>query len=434
MCERSTIDVTSEAMTDSNMDVQVASECGRAVRRPGTESADAAEEPLLPLREPDDTEGGHPSSSSTSEAMAQLTASAEHDKRCTIWLSVDPRIGSINVYPKDVALRIERAYQMGQRSVSLRGLGGFYDKATVEFEKTRSGRPEQRTGKGSRDVRRLLVSHDTKEIAIHVVKESRWRASDEVVPGAEFRCTPLLGHEPIPDDEIVGERTMTEDPTQQERIEAANAGTAKGLVGLWEWCRSTRLHVQELNNVPPQEWGLYVESQNATIEEAFKAGRPSAKIVIGIRAFEIVFDGAEHGRQVDHSFRKMRHVRRRLLTSSERNTEFEQAAKAAASSAVSNLGDNECAICCSSFEETPTIAHVHLSAATPSTVRVSSTSQTETCRVHSVVQRSTGEKPSDPDDADALGIATSLSVYACGLFLESFAKAGRAGSRNREVG
>merc|ERR1711879_55052 len=57
--------------------------------------------------------------------------------------------------------------------------------------------------------------------------------------------------------------------------------------------------------------------------------------------------------------KKRRHVRRRQLTSADRQLIFKEAAKSAGGG-VSGDGELECAICCSTFAETPYLATIQL--------------------------------------------------------------------------
>lgn len=280
-----------------------------------------------------------------------------------IWVSLDPSSSNVAVYPKDVAMRIEEGFQQRRREVQLLGLGGFYDGAVVELERTRSGRPEQKTRRGRRDVRRLEVPRRAKEVVVRVIKESRWKIADDgdESHATEERRTQLLGHEHIPAKEVPGTRSMRDDGAALEtRAEVVAAGGAAGHVGLWEWCRAVLVpdSLDELGQLSGELWGLYLESQNEEIETAFRDGKHSVKIVIGIRTYEIVFDTAEYGRQLDHAMRKRRHVRRRLMPPADRDMRFREASRAAAGGTTGH----ECAICCSTFEETPTLPTIQLPA------------------------------------------------------------------------
>jgi len=239
-------------------------------------------------------------------------------------------------------------FQAESREVSLRGLGGIYNAAFVELERTSSGRPEQRTRRGKRDVRRFEVPKGQREIIIRVFKEARWHIADEDVDGTEERRAELLGHELIPPAEIPGTRRNEDAAARLKvRAEAIAASEAAGQVGVWEWCRSILAadDFAKLRQLPPEKWGTYLESQNAEIEEAFCAGKQSAKVVIGIRTFEIVFENGEFAKQVDHKMKKRRHVRRRLVSPQERDGMFKNVVPS--NEDVSGDEERECAICCS---------------------------------------------------------------------------------------
>eukprot|EP00927_Polykrikos_kofoidii_P011884 TRINITY_DN15081_c0_g1_i1.p1 TRINITY_DN15081_c0_g1~~TRINITY_DN15081_c0_g1_i1.p1 ORF type:complete len:453 (+),score=93.40 TRINITY_DN15081_c0_g1_i1:192-1550(+) len=303
--------------------------------------------------------GSSPSSSSGSHSAPVIVPAepSSPPKPDLIWVSVDPRSGEISVYPGDVAIRVEEAFQQGKPNVSLSGLGGYYEKATIAFERTKTGRPEQITPTGRRDVRRVEVPGGTDEVSLHVAKESKWRAAEEEVPGCTVKkSAKLVGIERIKPGQVSGTRTFGEDPTKEARAAAVEHSDKLGLVGLWEWCRSTDTHIDEND---PSIWGLYLESQNEDIETAFRAGRQTSKVVIGIRTFEICFDGPSSAKQVDHLMKKKRRVRRRLMSENDRAAIFVEAAKQASNN-VPTGGDDECAICFATFEETPMMPTVRL--------------------------------------------------------------------------
>merc|ERR1711974_124784 len=111
---------------------------------------------------------------------------------------------------------------------------------------------------------------------------------------------------------------------------------------------------KDLSAIPAEKWGTYSEAQNAAVEEAFRSGRPSVKTCIGIREYEIIFDGPSSAQQVDHKLKKRRLVRRRLVTPDER----ERSCRALCNS--EETGDLACSICVSTFAETPTVPRVKL--------------------------------------------------------------------------
>eukprot|EP00811_Abedinium_folium_P029094 NODE_4556_length_1877_cov_4.852571.p2 GENE.NODE_4556_length_1877_cov_4.852571~~NODE_4556_length_1877_cov_4.852571.p2 ORF type:complete len:428 (+),score=103.23 NODE_4556_length_1877_cov_4.852571:85-1284(+) len=150
---------------------------------------------------------------------------------------------------------------------------------------------------------------------------------------------------------------------------AANGGGASepALVGLWEWCRSAT--PQDLAKLPPEKWGIYSIAHNEDIEAAYLRGEVHVHIIVGVRNYDIVFDGRHFTRfgasaQVDERFRKVRNVRRREVTVAERDARLR--------GEVSPPG--ECMFCFSDFSETPfmpvfrskSCSHVfHLACATP---------------------------------------------------------------------
>lgn len=276
------------------------------------------------------------------------------------------------MYPPEVAARLESARALGPRDVPLAGLGGIFEELHVELVEgdPTSSTAVQRspvTG-GRRDVRRVEVPADATEVAIHVVRERAWRIADFSVPGVtEERRTalgPMAGSGAAgrwPRGPHDGGHHAVDDSRELEARAASVAGAdAAGLVGLWEWCRLAEWpgHGGE-NSVPPDMWGAYSAEQNRDIEVAFRAGQRSVAVSIGIREYEILFEGNDRGRQVDRGLKKRRFVRRRQVKPEEQEAAFRAAVEAVAK-ADPALADGECAICCTTFSETPAIPVVRL--------------------------------------------------------------------------
>mmetsp|Transcript_128021 Transcript_128021/g.410206 ORF Transcript_128021/g.410206 Transcript_128021/m.410206 type:complete len:447 (-) Transcript_128021:16-1356(-) len=311
--------------------------------------------------------GGSPRARKQVRSLPKPPTPTVEEERCVVWVSIDPRSGSISAYPSDCANRVEEAYQQGLKSVPLKGFGGFYESACIELLKTRSGRPEQHSSHSNRrrDVRRFELPRGAHELLLHAVHEGGWRFSDEAVEGRRTeRRLELLGFEKAP---LAGHggscgagASAVVDISMRERMRTLDEGDATGQVGLWEWCRLPR--ADRVEEVPDKQWGLYDEASSAAIEVAFRSQKTSVKVVVGIRTFEIVFDGPTLARQVDHALRKGRHVRRRLLPAADRERLFLKAAcdAQAASGMPQGSADEECAICCNAFSETPLVHSVRL--------------------------------------------------------------------------
>lgn len=293
-----------------------------------------------------------PSSQSASSSAPEPAAFEPRDARSgsarVVWLSIDPRSGQVHLYPTEAVARLERAHQAGTAvQVPLAGLGGHLEQVVVDVGMF--GHPVQRNPltHGKRDVRRLEVPLGAVELTVSVHKERAYRITDTVIPGVTEERTVSLsaGSENI--GTHIGE---PKERAPQDWAQQVAAAAQPGTVGLWEWCRSARF--DGLTSVPDSCWGVYGGEQNEEIEAAFLRGEPSVAVCIGIRSYSIVFDTVASGRQVDHQFRKKRHIRRRVMTLGQR-AEVLRAAVEALGTQDSNMVDEDCAICFSSFSGTP---------------------------------------------------------------------------------
>jgi len=299
------------------------------------------------------TDPSSPSASSSAPPVASEPAAPE--QRATppgsvraVWLSIDPRSGQVHLYPAEAVARLERAHQGGAAvQVPLAGLGGHLEQVVVDVGMF--GHPVQRNPltHGKRDVRRLEVPLDAVEVKVNVHKERAYRITDVAIPGVTEERTVSL----CTGSEEIG--IQAAEPTEiirQDWAEQIAAVAKPGTVGLWEWCRSAGF--AGLESVPDSCWGVYSGEQNEEIESAFLRGEPSVAVSIGIRTYRIVFDTVTSGRQIDHQFKKKRHIRRRVMTLEQRE-EVLRAAVEAIGTQDTNLVDADCAICCTSFSETP---------------------------------------------------------------------------------
>lgn len=278
-----------------------------------------------------------------------------------VWLSIDPRAGSVSMYPPEVAERIESAFSACRRSAPLAGCGGFYDKATIEFA-SEEPRIEhlQRTAGGKRDVRRIEAPAHSREVTVSVVRERGWRIVEFAVPGVtearriDVSSVPVCGGHGAPTASSFSAASSSQDSAARKRSLAET--DAKGLVGIWEWCRIPE--PPDPISVPDRDWGVYSEEQNTLLENSYRAGLGNVTLELGIRTYDIIFDGGpDCGRQVDRVLRKRRYVRRRKVQPAERD-----GALAAASTVGGMQGDEEeeCAICFGGFAETATMPVVRL--------------------------------------------------------------------------
>lgn len=301
---------------------------------------------------------------------AGVPAVAGADMLKVAWVSVDPRGGTVTLYPPPIASRVEEAYQQARRSVSLRGCGSsILDGATIEFgafgDEADNHTQKMQNG-GRRDVRRIEAAAGATEIVVHVGRERSWRLVNESIPGVTEERRVDISHLPACQRSgSAGANGLSpargsSDPAAKELREKVVAdGDARGLVGVWEWCRLPE--PPDLLSLPNDAWGQYSEDQNSSIEAAFRAGHSSLELSIGIRQYQLIIDTPSTGRQVDRGLKKRRHVRRRLVSSSELRELMAAAADEAASARGNgNFSDEDCPICCSAFSETSTMPVVQL--------------------------------------------------------------------------
>jgi len=115
-----------------------------------------------------------------------------------------------------------------------------------------------------------------------------------------------------------------------------------------EWCKE--INVKNIGDVPSDMWGIYAMNQNQEIEQAFQSGKAGARIFVGIRTFEILFDGPDSAYQVDHMLKKGRRVRRRLVTPQHLEEKLGECLNKG-----SFKEGEECSLCLTPFVETPLI-------------------------------------------------------------------------------
>jgi len=312
---------------------------------------------------PQDISGGHahaqlenneiPSQDPPSQAVEEVIAHVVPEARApswVVWVSVDPRQGRLDVYPSRAARLLEGAKSRGDSSVCL---GADLFNATVILEDEAH---IQRTTRGRRDVRRLLLDDASQPMAsLHVACGPHgWRVAAQDVPGAEERNVRVS-----PED-LVSLHDSPEVASASEQAPACddlgNDTNAVGRLPLWEWCREDGVHPVAAQQLPATAWGVYSREQNSAIEEAFQAGQEDLSVSVGIRTYRIVF-GPEAGfaRQVDDTLHKRRLIRRRLLDSSEeRDQLLEPAAPQIAREQES------CPICFMDFAETPAMPVLEL--------------------------------------------------------------------------
>lgn len=123
---------------------------------------------------------------------------------------------------------------------------------------------------------------------------------------------------------------------------------------------SPQLGTGNLDDLPDSVWGTYSEAQNLLIEEAWQSNQAMVELDVGIRNFQIIFDGRKFSRrggtvQYDPVNHKLRHVRRREVSIEERVATSSKAAQL-----TRRVSEESCAICMQRFAANSAIPVVNL--------------------------------------------------------------------------
>jgi len=108
-------------------------------------------------------------------------STCEAVRRWVVWVSIEPRKGTLQFYPLEVARKLEAAWSKGDSAADL---GQQFHGAQVQL------RPKliQRTATGSRDVLRLQLDDPLGPAIAQVAKKADWRAAPEAcTSGSEER-------------------------------------------------------------------------------------------------------------------------------------------------------------------------------------------------------------------------------------------------------
>lgn len=239
------------------------------------------EEPILPI-------------SRSRSLLGDAHTSA--DDKWVAWISLNPRAEGegphIDVYPGEIAQRLETAQQRGEEDILL---GPDFFDAAVCLGK----HPEQRTQFGKRDVRRVKLDSKGGPVPLHFSKQTGvWhfaeqKSADNKKMDVDIKVDCVLDLE-------------------------------EQFKGVWEWCLDKKA-TPKTKHVPSDAWGSYGLENNNEIEEAYQEGETLKKVTVGTREY-YVFLGPEpgFGYQEDAQIKKKRLVRRRLVP----NADYEEAVTA----------------------------------------------------------------------------------------------------------
>lgn len=305
-------------------------------------------------------------------APAASAAPPVGSERWVTWVSVDPRRGCINIYPGEVSRQLERALRAGESSVTLGP--AFFDAVVVLQDP-----PYQRTARGRRDVRRVVLADAGDAIVLHLTQQGpAWHVAegeaeeteerrataqpDDVVELATVGATSAPAAAGAPPASVQASSASSAPPPP--RFHGEGAASSAGIPAapraalrrpVWQWCREDRQHPSTVQRLPETAWGVYSEEQNAEIEAAFQAQKTQAEVSVGIRSYTIIF-GPEEGfaRQVDQALLKRRLVRRRLLLAEDCERLLRPPAPEVA------RDQENCAICCLDFADTAAMPTLEL--------------------------------------------------------------------------
>jgi len=293
-----------------------------------------------------------------SDAAEDEEVAVAANERWIAWVSLDPRgdLPCIQVYPGQIAVMIEKAREGGRSQCDL---GSAFFGATVNF----GDRPDQRTGRGRRDVKRIAMEAQGGEIRV-LTTHGRygWRVA--------YDGNGMDAIADVPADCAVDVTCLDETIAEEKRKLAESAAVTAAQVaalqqqaaedstnelGLWEWCRHTGVSERSCETLPGSSWGVYSEETNCILERAFQAREKRASISVGIREYEVVFSAMRgFACQEDSKLRKRRLIRRRVVT----QDEYRKALTPDV--VVTTRGEDTCALCAEKFSDTAAMPTVEL--------------------------------------------------------------------------
>ena len=241
-----------------------------------------------------------------------------------VWASVDPVHRKVDIYPKAIALRIEKSYnERDQFQHSTCNLGSDFFNATVHFHPSRVqyqttpgisfGRAQFKQP-GYRSVKRCPVVNGTITIYSKQV-HGEWR-----ITNSEPDSSYTFIETPNTTDILI-----TNNPVENIQIHPWLSSDLEGdddkLVVVWEWCRQTQGDVSKYSDA---YWRPYNCDINRLIEQAFLSSLMHIKVnlpLIGER--NICFNSENcYAKQESLDKTKIRTIRRVVKTIKRLNLAF----------------------------------------------------------------------------------------------------------------
>lgn len=238
------------------------------------------------------------------------------------YISLDPVLREINVYPKNISQRIEKKYQeyltnlqFNQHDVCI--LGKDFFNATIHFRvnfmyQTTPGFSMGRAGfkqPGYRSVKRIVLDTDKQYTVYGKRINGEWRILNALYQSHEQIFTGT-----IPDSEIIYTDNLENlqlsywDPLMFDEEEDKD-------VIVWQWCRGIRENHHNLLSLDEGYWTPYFYEQNKNIEDTFNEGNDSVRITIpNINENYIIYlNNGTYGYQKHETYNKRREIKRSIM-------------------------------------------------------------------------------------------------------------------------
>jgi hypothetical protein len=243
-----------------------------------------------------------------------------------VWASIDPVRRKVDIYPKPIALRIEKSYnerdRFGLKSTCV--LGSDFFNATVHFHpsgtqyQTTPGMSLGRAGfkqPGYRSVKRCPVVDGTITVYSKQVC-GEWR-----IVNSELDSDRTFTETPDTNNIIISDNLEESPEIKSWELSDLEIDDDNKLVVIWEWCLQTFGDVSKYSDT---NWRPYNCDINRIIEEAFTSSLMHVKVdlpVIGER--NICFNSENcYAKQESLDKTKIRTVRRVVKTVKELNLVF----------------------------------------------------------------------------------------------------------------
>lgn len=244
-----------------------------------------------------------------------------------LWISVDPVRCKVDVYPKPIAIKIEKAYKERNTLNSNKlVLGNDFFNSTIHFDssglcyQTTPGIYMGRNGfkqPGYRSVQRLNINLTDEYFDIYSKQvNGEWRICN-------YSDSNITFHEKI-DKNCLIETDILNDiylkEWEPEHLNIENPTDLNNFIILWEWCRGIPEKQGNLLHLDDKWWCPYLYEQNKIIENAFKEKNNNINITLpfdnSIRRIQFNNDTC-FGNQYDDINNKTRMIRRKIITISQ---------------------------------------------------------------------------------------------------------------------